>query len=87
MVARALNFLPTDSSLQHGWGESLRHVPHYKFWTTTNAKVWSVAVYAGGFYVARVGDRPPEPCTTISSLIGYLYTMLRLREEGSTDQS
>jgi len=78
LVLRALEAVPRDMPFRMGWRESDHHVPNWLVQTQTNEIQWSVDIYAGGYYIVRVGRRLTEEVTSVSSLVGYLCHMLKV---------
>jgi hypothetical protein len=82
------NTIPTDSEIQEGWRYSMNNVPNYRLQSQTNGLTWLVDVYAGHWhFVATVGDRLPEICKSIPSMVNYLRRMLGVREFGADRHS
>ena len=79
LVVRQLEAVPKDMPLSAGWRESEKGTPNFRIATQTNEQKWSVDIYAGQYYIVRVGDRLTEECTTVSAILLYLYRMLGLK--------
>jgi hypothetical protein len=79
LVLRALEAVPRDVPFRMGWRESEHYVPNWRVQTQTNEIEWTVDIYAGGYYIVRVGSRLTEEVTSVSSLVGYLCRMLRVQ--------
>lgn len=79
LVTRALETVPKDMPLNGGWRESERGVPNFRLASQTNEIPWTVDIYAGQYYIVRVGSRLSEECGSVPSIILYLHRMLGVR--------
>ena len=80
-VHRTLQLIRVDTPITGGWRESEKGVPNFRFQGQSNESRWTVDVYAGDYYIVRVGDRLTEECTSVQSILLYLYRMLRIEPE------
>jgi hypothetical protein len=79
LMTRALEFIPHDMPFRQGWRESDHHTPNYRLQTQTNEVEWTVDVYAGKYYIVRVGSRLTEECTSVMAVVAYVCQMLGLK--------
>jgi hypothetical protein len=75
---RALQQIPSEN-VMHGWRRSLNNVPNYRVAGMTNDLDWTVDIYANGFFVTTVGNRPSEQTKSLRSMIAYLCAMLGVK--------
>jgi hypothetical protein len=85
-VHRALEVLPKDRPFNAGWRQSEKGTPNFRFATVTNERSWTVDVYAGDYYIVRVGDRLTEECSSVPSIILYLHRMLGLNRVSGNNE-
>lgn len=76
IVTSALrNYIPsTDPTTEMRRSE--KGVPNLRYQAETNGVYWSVDIYMGHYYRARVGSGIGEVFRTIPSLLGYLIRTL-----------
>lgn len=79
LMLRSLEVVPKDMPLQTGWRESFSGTPNFRLASQTNEREWSVDVYAGQYYIVRVGSRLTEECNSILSVVAYLCRMLNVK--------
>jgi hypothetical protein len=76
VMSRALECIPKDAPLRAGWRESEKGIPNFRLAAATSEREWTVDIYAGQYYIVRVGSRLTEECNSVLSVIGYLCRML-----------
>lgn len=80
VMMRSLDVIPRDLPLRTGWRESLEHkTSNFRVAGQTSQIEWSVDIYAGQYYIVRVGSRLTEECTNVLSVVAYLCRMLGVK--------
>jgi hypothetical protein len=79
VMTRALECIPKDAPLRAGWRQSEKDIPNFRLAAATNEREWTVDVYAGQYYIVRVGSRLSEECNSVLSVVGYLCRRLNLK--------
>lgn len=79
MLLRALEAVPKDMPFRMGWRESEHHTPNFRVQTQTGQTEWTVDIYAGRYFIVRVGSRLTEEMTSAPSVVAYLCRMLKVQ--------
>lgn len=83
LVLRQLEVVPKDFAFSTGWRESEKGTPNFRIATQTNQIPWSVDVYAGQYFIVRVGSRLTEECNSVPQIVLYLHRMLGVKRVSS----
>lgn len=79
MALRVLETLPKDAPLTMGWRFSEKHTPNFRIQGQIGRTDWTVDIYAGQYYIVRVGSRLGEECNSLSTAVAYIYRMLKIK--------